>query len=342
MPTGEPTARRARGRAGRAHRRPAAAAGRVRQLQAPRRPRPRARQAERDVARCSTALLRCSTTSTGPASTASSTGGFKAVAESLERTVAGLGLDDVRRARRRVRPAVHEALMPHREVARRHRDDLQGRSPGRLPDRRARRPPGAGRWSSTPPSRRRPTGREHDADRHDETQSRGRCAHEHARRGSGRLGEEGLLPGPRRRQGRVGRRHQEGLPQAGARQPPRLQPGRPAAEERFKEISEAYDVLSDAEKRKEYDELRALLRRLRRRLPRAGRGGGRRLRPRRPVRRPGRRRRRRRLRRPVRRHVRRRRRAPGRTPRRAGADVETDGRRSASTRRSRASRSRCG
>ena len=34
---------------------------------------------------------------------------------------------------------------------------------------------------------------------------------------------------------------------------------RPAkAEERFKEISEAYDVLSDAKRRKEYDEARAL------------------------------------------------------------------------------------
>src|SRR5215210_6734394 len=32
----------------------------------------------------------------------------------------------------------------------------------------------------------------------------------------------------------------------------------PGSEERFKEISAAYDVLSDAEKRKEYDELRRL------------------------------------------------------------------------------------
>src|SRR5262245_37461390 len=34
--------------------------------------------------------------------------------------------------------------------------------------------------------------------------------------------------------------------------------GDAAAEERFKEISEAYDVLSDVERRKEYDEQRAL------------------------------------------------------------------------------------
>ncbi len=39
---------------------------------------------------------------------------------------------------------------------------------------------------------------------------------------------------------------------------PDSKPGDPTAEERFKSISEAYSVLSDAEKRKEYDEQRAL------------------------------------------------------------------------------------
>src|SRR6516162_11505809 len=34
--------------------------------------------------------------------------------------------------------------------------------------------------------------------------------------------------------------------------------GDPKAEERFKEISEAYNVLSDAKRRKEYDEARSL------------------------------------------------------------------------------------
>ncbi len=38
-----------------------------------------------------------------------------------------------------------------------------------------------------------------------------------------RLGQQGLLPGPRRRQGRRRRHHQEGLPQARAGAPPRLQ-----------------------------------------------------------------------------------------------------------------------
>lgn len=39
---------------------------------------------------------------------------------------------------------------------------------------------------------------------------------------------------------------------------PDAKPGDAAAEERFKEISSAYDVVGDAEKRKEYDEVRAL------------------------------------------------------------------------------------
>jgi len=39
---------------------------------------------------------------------------------------------------------------------------------------------------------------------------------------------------------------------------PDKNPGDPKAEEKFKEVSEAYDILSDADKRKEYDEARAL------------------------------------------------------------------------------------
>ncbi|MCU1369449.1 MAG: molecular chaperone DnaJ [Ilumatobacteraceae bacterium] len=39
---------------------------------------------------------------------------------------------------------------------------------------------------------------------------------------------------------------------------PDANPGDPAAEERFKEVSSAYDVVGDTEKRKDYDEVRAL------------------------------------------------------------------------------------
>src|SRR4051794_14973663 len=50
--------------------------------------------------------------------------------------------------------------------------------------------------------------------------------------------------------------------------------GDAAAEEKFKEISEAYDVLSDATKRKEYDEARTLFGAGGFRVPRGGGAGG--------------------------------------------------------------------
>src|SRR5262249_62368245 len=40
---------------------------------------------------------------------------------------------------------------------------------------------------------------------------------------------------------------------------PDANPNNASAEERFKEISAAYDVLSDAERRKEYDEVRQMV-----------------------------------------------------------------------------------
>ncbi len=81
---------------------------------------------------------------------------------------------------------------------------------------------------------------------------------------------------------------------------PDSNPGDTAKHDRFKQVAEAYDVVGDAEKRKKYDEMRALGPAMA-----GGRGGfgpgGARLRHQRPAARPGGRRVRRHVRRPVRR-----------------------------------------
>ena len=71
-------------------------------------------------------------------------GGFKAVAEQLQRVVSGVGLDQVRRGRRRVRPDHPRGALAHRRGPRGRGDHLQGDRQGRLPDRRPRGPGRAG------------------------------------------------------------------------------------------------------------------------------------------------------------------------------------------------------
>ncbi len=68
------------------------------------RARPRGRPRARRSPTCSPSCSRCSTTSAGPATTASSRAAFKSVGEALEQTVAKLGLAAVRHGGRPVRP----------------------------------------------------------------------------------------------------------------------------------------------------------------------------------------------------------------------------------------------
>ena len=63
---------------------------------------------------------------------------------------------------------------------------------------------------------------------------------------------EGLLPGPGGSRQLVGQGDRPGVQEVRQAVPPDANPG---LEERFKEISAAYDVLGEQEKRKEYDEL---------------------------------------------------------------------------------------
>ena len=72
------------------------------------------------------------------------------------------------------------------------------------------------------------------------------------------LPREGLLQDAGRPQDRDRGRDQEVVPQARPEVPPRREQGDAKAEERFKEISEAYNMLSDEKRRKEYDDARSM------------------------------------------------------------------------------------
>ncbi len=135
-------------RAGRAHRGPAAGAGRVRQLPQAGRARPRGGPRPGRRPRCWPSCCRCSTTSAGPASTASSSGAFKPVAEALEATVTKLGLERFGEVGRPVRPDHARGADAH-VLRRRDRADLRADHAARLLLPRARRAPGAGRRRRT-------------------------------------------------------------------------------------------------------------------------------------------------------------------------------------------------
>ena len=166
-------------------------------------------------------------------------GGFKAVAEQLERIVAGVGLVKFGAVGDAFDPTIHEALShigedPDVTVT---TCKVIAKAGYRIGDRVVRAAqvlvvdpvtgptePPAEPEPAEPVEPAEPTSRQHDDD--DERVAEGRCAHGHHGGLPGRLGPEGLLRRARREEGRDQRRDQEGLPQAGARQPPRLQPGR--------------------------------------------------------------------------------------------------------------------
>ena len=168
-------------------------------------------------------------------------GGFKAVAEQLERILAGVGLVKFGAVGDPFDPTFHEALShigedPDVTVT---TCKVIAKAGYRIGDRVVRAaqvlvvdpPTGPTEAPAEPTRRPSRSRRSRPADddrsrRRDERVAEGRCAHGHHRGLPGRLGPEGLLRRARREEGRDQRRDQEGLPQAGARQPPRLQPGR--------------------------------------------------------------------------------------------------------------------
>ena len=69
---------------------------------------------------------------------------------------------------------------------------------------------------------------------------------------------EGLLQGARCRRGRLDKDITKAYRKLARELHPDKNPGDTAAEERFKDVSAAYDVVGDEEKRKRYDEVRRL------------------------------------------------------------------------------------
>ena len=192
-------------------------------------------------------------------------------AEAWRPRVAKLGLRAVRRAGEPFDPTVHEALThellaptsPSRRASQilqpGYRFGERSCRPARVavaePEPAAGPTAGAGR-SATPGDRRRtsrttrqsPVTRTR-ADAVQTVRAEGGTPDEHQG-----LPGEGLLQGPRRPQGRSAAEIKKAYRKLARKYHPDANKGDAAAEEKFKEISEAYDVLSDAKRRKEYDE----------------------------------------------------------------------------------------
>ena len=187
---------------------------------------------------CWPTCCRCSTTSTGPAPTATSTGAFKAVADRLDGVLAKLGLEAFGEVGDPFDPALHEAVHARREpptsteptcttvMRRGYRlgerllrpamvgvtDPAEPAAPSAAPGAGGRTGRRATRGAPGPPG---PGGDRTIANQEEVTPD------EHEG-----LAREGLLRGARRRQGRRRGRHQEGVPQAGPRAAPGQEPGR--------------------------------------------------------------------------------------------------------------------
>ena len=132
-----------RAAARRAHGRPPAAPGRVPQLQAPGRARPRSGARERDVP--GVGADHRGPRQHRPRSRARpARRGFPGRRRAARARGLGPGADPLRRAGRGVRPDDPRGAVPHRAGPRRRRDDLQGDRQGGLPDARPGRPCGPG------------------------------------------------------------------------------------------------------------------------------------------------------------------------------------------------------
>ena len=231
--------------------RPPAAPGRVPQLQAPGRPGPGPDPRERDVRRRSRRSPRSSTPSTGPASTATLEGGFRAVADQLERIVAGLGLTKFGAVGDAFDPTIHEALShigedPEVEVT---TCKVIAKAGYRIGDRVVR----AAQVLVVDPAERAERAVTLD-ERREEREVRDEHRTASGPTGPARTSTQVLGVKKDASADEIKKAYRK-LARANH---PDSNPGDTAKHEKFKAVAEAYDVVGDAEKRTKYDEMRSL------------------------------------------------------------------------------------